>query len=184
MKTMSKGLALSFVSALLAMALSALPSSAAPVSRMIDTTANTKQVGGLVQKVHGWHCRTRYGWVRHRHRGFWHSHPKWHRHYRACYGYRYGYFPYYAPFYYYYGPRYRRRRFGRRFFRGRRFRNRRFRSRRLRRRSFRGRRFRSRRLRRRSFRGRRFRGRRMGGRRFSRGRRGGFRGGRRGGRRR
>ena len=31
---------------------------------------------GLVQKVHGWHCRKRYGWY--------HHHKYWHRHYRAC----------------------------------------------------------------------------------------------------
>jgi hypothetical protein len=53
---------------------------------------------GLIQKVHGWHCRRRYGWY--------HGHKYWHRHRRACYDYDdydYGYYPYYAPYPYYYG---------------------------------------------------------------------------------
>jgi hypothetical protein len=58
---------------------------------------------GLVQKVHGYHCRKRKGWY--------HGHRVWHRHYRACHrqryydddyyddDYDYGYYPgYYRPY--------------------------------------------------------------------------------------
>ena len=92
----------------------------------------------LVQKVHGWHCRRRYGWVRHCHDGYCHAHRRWHRHRRACVR----YYPrsyYYGPGYYY-GPRiyigpryYRKRRFRRRFNR-RRFKRNRFERRQFRRR--------------------------------------------------
>ena len=81
-----------------------------------------KRVGaanaGLVQKVHGWHCSRRYGWVGHRHRRRWHSHRRWHRHRRACYSY-YNYRYDYGPYIYYSIPRYYRR--GRIFRRGPRF---------------------------------------------------------------
>jgi len=62
---------------------------------------------GLVQKVHGWHCRARKGWY--------HGHKRWHRHRRACYdyddyddygyGYGYGGYPYGGyPYGYGYSP--------------------------------------------------------------------------------
>jgi hypothetical protein len=56
---------------------------------------------GLLQKVHGWHCRKRKGWFR--------GDRVWHRHRKACYDYSYyddddydyGYRqPYYAYPYY------------------------------------------------------------------------------------
>jgi hypothetical protein len=61
---------------------------------------------GLVQKVHGWHCRKRYGWY--------HGHKYWHRHRRACDDYDYRYSPGYAtPFFGFYfdndGRRHRRK---------------------------------------------------------------------------
>ena len=43
----------------------------------------------LVQKVHGWHCRRRYGWYR--------GHKYRHRHRRACYN-RYHYDDDYYPY--------------------------------------------------------------------------------------
>jgi hypothetical protein len=50
---------------------------------------------GLVQNVHGWHCRRRFS-----------KRLGWHRHRRACYDYDdyddyddYGYYPYYYPYY-------------------------------------------------------------------------------------
>jgi hypothetical protein len=48
---------------------------------------------GLVQKVHGWHCRKRKGWYR--------GHRVWHRHRRACYD-DYSYYDddyYHRPYY-------------------------------------------------------------------------------------
>ena len=81
----------------------ALPSSAAP---LISTgmKAMPYHAEPLVHKIHGWHCRKRYGWY--------HGHKYWHRHRRACYdddydayddydGYS-SYSPYYAyPFPYF-----------------------------------------------------------------------------------
>jgi hypothetical protein len=75
------------------------------------STAVTELNEGLVQKVHGWHCRARKGWY--------HGHKRWHRHRRACYdyddyddydddygyGYGYGGYPYGGyPYGYGYSP--------------------------------------------------------------------------------
>ena len=89
-----------------------------------------RSTDALIQKVHGWHCDRRYGWVRHRHGRRWHAHPKWHRHHGACYRRPYYYRPYiysgrryYRRRGFYDGPRYRRRGFYNvPRFRGRRFR--------------------------------------------------------------
>ena len=53
-------------------------SSALPVSSGLRHQGNAS--GSPIQKVHGWHCRRRYGWVRHCHRRYCHTHKKWHRH--------------------------------------------------------------------------------------------------------
>ena len=96
---------------------------------------------GLVRKAHSWHCSVRYGWVRHWHGRRRHAHRKWHRHFRACYGYYdarpyiyYGFPRYYRPRRLYRGgPRYFRPRLrSRRGFRGPRFRGPRFRGPRVR----------------------------------------------------
>ena len=84
-------------------------SSALPVSSGLRLKGDAGASGSPIQKVHGWHCRRRYGWVRHCHRRYCHTHPRWHRHRRACYRYR-GY--YYGP-YIYIGPRSYRRRYRR-----------------------------------------------------------------------
>jgi hypothetical protein len=81
----------------------ALPqtSSASPLGVGLAASGSTIPMitDGLVQKVHGWHCRKRKGWY--------HGHRVWHRHRRACYDYDYddydyydySYYPYYAyPF--------------------------------------------------------------------------------------
>ncbi len=127
---------------------------------LVRPNSVTKSADGLIRKVHGSHCRSRYGWVRHWHGRRDHAHRRWHGHcYRGSY-YRRPYYAYYAPIYIRFGRRrfYRGPRFygGRRFYRGRRFRAPRIR----------GPRFRSAGIRRGGFRG---------------ARRGGFRGARRGG---
>jgi X-X-X-Leu-X-X-Gly heptad repeat protein len=91
--------------------LMALPqtSSANPLASGLGSmSTNTPALAdGLVQKVHGWHCRKRKGWFK--------GHRVWHRHRKACYDdyshydddyhyrpYHYGYhaYPYYpAPFF-------------------------------------------------------------------------------------
>lgn len=60
------------------LALSANPGSASPLaSGLTNGSATPAEVNeGLVQKVHGWHCRKRYGWYR--------GDKYWHRHRRAC----------------------------------------------------------------------------------------------------
>jgi hypothetical protein len=72
-------------------------SSAGPIAGEMARANQAVPVAGegLIQKVHGWHCRRRYGWY--------HGHKVWHRHRRACYDYNdydYGYNPYYygAPY--------------------------------------------------------------------------------------
>jgi hypothetical protein len=77
------------------------PGSASPLTGGLTSgTAAIPELGeGLVQKVHGWHCRKRY------------SHRRgWHRHRRACYddysyryhpGYTYGYGAPFFSFYFY-----------------------------------------------------------------------------------
>jgi hypothetical protein len=85
------------------------PSQAGPVAAgLAGAQATVPAVSDdLVQKVHRWHCRRRYGWFR--------GHKRWHRHRRACYdyddydyhdngydnGYYYGGYPYYGglPFF-------------------------------------------------------------------------------------
>ena len=48
---------------------------------------------GMVQKVHGWHCRKMKGWY--------HGEKRWHRHARACRqgGYPYSYYRHYPHIY-------------------------------------------------------------------------------------
>jgi hypothetical protein len=62
----------------------AIPASASPLTTGLNLgNAAVPQLDeGLVQKVHGWHCRRR-----------WSDYRGWHRHRRACddYGYGYGY---------------------------------------------------------------------------------------------
>ena len=103
------------------------PAAALPVPSGQQLKGGGNADNSLVQKTHGWHCRRRYGRVRHCHRGYCHTHKRVHRHRRACVR----YYPrtYYGPSYYYgpgyyYGPRiyigprfYRRRKYRRRFYR-------------------------------------------------------------------
>jgi hypothetical protein len=66
------------------LALSAGPGSANPLaSGLTSGNATLPEISeGLVQKVHGYHCRKRFGWYR--------GDKYWHRHRRAChYSYRY-----------------------------------------------------------------------------------------------
>ena len=77
------------------LALAATPASAGPLATglKVGNAAVPQLDEGLVQKVHGWHCRRR-----------WSSYNGWHRHRRACddYGYRYRYPTYgfgVAPFF-------------------------------------------------------------------------------------
>ena len=72
------------------LALLASPGSASPLASglTVGSSALPTLDEGLVQKVHGWHCRKR-----------WSSYRGWHRHRRACYDddYHYGYgFPGYG----------------------------------------------------------------------------------------
>jgi hypothetical protein len=68
-----------FVAAALGgVALSMTPSLASPLTSGLTLGSNVPELNdGMVQKVHGWHCRKRYGWY--------HGHKWWHRHRRACY---------------------------------------------------------------------------------------------------
>jgi hypothetical protein len=70
------------------LALSAAPTSASPLaSGLTDGNATMPEMNeGLVQKVHGWHCRAKKGWYR--------GDRYWHRHRRACRDYSYRYRPY------------------------------------------------------------------------------------------
>jgi hypothetical protein len=80
----------------------ALPqaSSAGPLPGGLLAGSSTPALDdGLVQKVHGYHCRKRKGWY--------HGHRVWHRHYRACHRSYYDdddYYDngYYAPYAYSY----------------------------------------------------------------------------------
>jgi len=70
--------------ALSGLALSATPSSASPLASGLASGGAVPQLDeGLIQKVHGWHCRKR-----------WSKRWGWHRHRRACYDDDYGYYPY------------------------------------------------------------------------------------------
>jgi hypothetical protein len=91
-------------------ALSATPGIASPLAGGLTSGNVTvpEASEGLVQKVHGWHCRKRWS----RYRG-------WHRHRRACYrDYSYRYRPYrhgfgfgvpFVGFSFGFGPRHRHR---------------------------------------------------------------------------
>jgi hypothetical protein len=82
------------------LALAATPSSASPLASGLATTNTALPVlnEGLVQKVHGWHCKRKFS-----------NRRGWHRHRKACRNYDY-YDDYYDDDYYDYGyyPRYRR----------------------------------------------------------------------------
>jgi hypothetical protein len=90
---------LAAAAAISGLAFAAGPSAASPLTGGL-TNGNLPVLNeGLVQKVHGWHCRRRYGWY--------HGHKVWHRHRRACYDdyddYDYGYHPYSYGYPYAYG---------------------------------------------------------------------------------
>lgn len=73
--------------------------------QLIEIPASAEQgANNNIHKVHGFHCRGRYGWR--------HGRKRWHKHWRACRQryYRDDYYYYYAPRYYYY-PRPRVRRY-------------------------------------------------------------------------
>jgi hypothetical protein len=65
------------------LAIAATPASASPLASGVVTgnTALPVLDESLVQKVHGWHCRKRFGWYR--------GDKYWHRHRRACRNYDY-----------------------------------------------------------------------------------------------
>jgi hypothetical protein len=58
------------------LALSAGPSSASPLASGLANAIISEVHQDRVQKVHGWHCRKRFGWYR--------GHKWWHQHWRAC----------------------------------------------------------------------------------------------------
>jgi hypothetical protein len=62
--------------ALSSLALSTSPTSASPLASGLANATVSEVHEDRVQKVHGWHCRKRYGWFR--------GHKWWHRHWRAC----------------------------------------------------------------------------------------------------
>ena len=80
------------------LAMAATPASASPLASGVlnGSAALPSLEEGLVQKVHGWHCRKKKGWY--------HGHRRWHRHWRACEDYDYSY--YRRPYYYDPYPRY------------------------------------------------------------------------------
>lgn len=92
-------------------------SSASPLGRLHNADSGK----GLVEKTHGRHCSTRYGFQRHWHGRYGHSHRRWHRHGRCYRVRRYYYRPYRRRYYrrYYAGPRFY---YGRRYYYPRRFR--------------------------------------------------------------
>ncbi len=69
---------LAAAAAISSLALAANPASANPLAGgLTDRNLSTVELNdGLVQKVHRWHCRKRFGWFR--------GHRRWHRHWRAC----------------------------------------------------------------------------------------------------
>jgi hypothetical protein len=78
-----------------ALGFTAGPSMASPLAGGLTNGTLPELNEGLV-KVHGWHCRKRYGWYRH--------HKYWHRHRRACDDYDdYSYYPYSYGYPYAYG---------------------------------------------------------------------------------
>jgi hypothetical protein len=58
------------------LALTANPASASPLTSGLGGATVPEFNEGLVQKVHGYHCRKRWGWYR--------GHKYLHRHRRAC----------------------------------------------------------------------------------------------------
>lgn len=81
-----------------ALGFTAGPSMASPLAGGLTSGAVPELNEGLVQKVHGWHCRRRFGWYR--------GHKYRHRHRRACDNYddySYGYSPYGYGYPYAYG---------------------------------------------------------------------------------
>jgi hypothetical protein len=82
MRTLPYAIAVAAISGL---ALGAGPAAASPLATGLGSgNAAIPEVGeGLVQKVHGWHCRRKFGWYR--------GDKYWHRHRRAC---DYSYDPY------------------------------------------------------------------------------------------
>ena len=74
---------LAAAAAISSLVLAANPASANPLaSGLTDRSLSTVKLDdGLVQKVHRWHCRKRFGWFR--------GHKRWHRHWRACDDYDY-----------------------------------------------------------------------------------------------
>jgi hypothetical protein len=92
---------LAAAAAISGLAFTAGPSSASPLAGGLTNGTLPELNEGLVQKVHGWHCRKRYGWY--------HHHKYWHRHRRACDDYddyddySYGYSPYGYGYPYGYG---------------------------------------------------------------------------------
>jgi hypothetical protein len=62
--------------ALSSLALSASPTSASPLASGLTNATVSEVHEDRVQKVHGWHCRKRYGSYR--------GHKWWHQHWRAC----------------------------------------------------------------------------------------------------
>ncbi|MFT5510923.1 MAG: hypothetical protein ACI89J_004022 [Hyphomicrobiaceae bacterium] len=104
-------------SAVFVLVVAGRPATAAPLSRLIDNSAAET---GLVQKVHGRHCRRRYGGLRHWHGGYGHVHRKVHRHGRCYRSRRYTrrYYGAYVGPRFYGHRRYGYRRYGRRHRRG------------------------------------------------------------------
>jgi hypothetical protein len=79
--------------------LCANPSSAGPLASGLVSGIAAEFSDGLVQKVHGYHCKQRKGWYRGKRR--------WHRHARACRDSDYSYYPRYRrypPLPYYASP--------------------------------------------------------------------------------
>jgi hypothetical protein len=92
---------LAAAAAISGLAFAAGPSVASPLAGGLTNGSLPGLNEGLVQKVHGWHCRKRYGWY--------HGHKYWHRHRRACGDYddyddySSGYYPYSYGYPYAYG---------------------------------------------------------------------------------
>ena len=81
-----------------AQAVIVLPAGAVPT---LNLNGKAAQNSNLIHRVHGTHCSRRYGYVRHWHGNYVHTHKKWHRHCRRRRYYkRYYYRPhYYRPYY-------------------------------------------------------------------------------------
>jgi hypothetical protein len=79
MRKLTSLLAIATIGGLASLASLSLPSQAGPVAAGLAGAQVTVPAmsDDLVQKVHRYHCRKRYGWYR--------GHKRWHRHRRACY---------------------------------------------------------------------------------------------------